>query len=87
MVVLTLEGCQFIGIRAYENSELTVMSRAAAVLCGMDRAVLSEPLKLKGPASTPIRATEICTMEEYYRGTPEQHVELADAAGHGGGGG
>jgi hypothetical protein len=64
-VVLTSEGCQFIGVRAYENSELTIMSRAAAVLCGTDRAVLSEPLKL--------------------RGTPEQHVELADAAGHGGG--
>jgi hypothetical protein len=60
VVVLTPEGCQFIGVRAYDGSELTVVSRAAAVLYGTHRVVLPRPLMLKGPAGTLVRVTEDC---------------------------
>jgi hypothetical protein len=62
VVVLTPEGGQLIGVRAYGGSELTVVSQVAAVQYGIDRAKLQTPLKLEGPSGTPTRATEICTV-------------------------
>jgi hypothetical protein len=48
VVVMTPEGGQLIDVRACEDSELTIVSRAAAVRCGIDRAALPTPLMLEG---------------------------------------
>ncbi len=61
-MVLTPEGGQLIGVRACEDSELTIVSQATAIRCGVDRTTLQTPLMLKGPTGTPTRATETCTM-------------------------
>jgi hypothetical protein len=76
VVVLTLEGGQLVGVRAYENSELTAVSRAAAVRCGTDRAVLPEPVTVEGPAGTPVHVTEICTMIFPLEGSHGRRLEV-----------
>jgi hypothetical protein len=76
MVVLTPEGGQIIGVRTYENLELTIVSQATAVRCGVDRATLQMPLMLKGPTGTPTRATEICTLVFPLEGSQARKLEV-----------
>jgi hypothetical protein len=58
VVVLTPEGGQFIGVRAYENAEHTVVGRLAAVT----EMVLPKSITVEGPAGTPVHVEETCTM-------------------------
>jgi hypothetical protein len=76
MVVLTPEGGQLIGVRGYEDSELTIVSRAAAARCGTDRAALPKPLMLKGPAGTLTCAMEICTVVFPLEGSHGRKLEI-----------
>jgi hypothetical protein len=76
VVVLTLEGGQLISVRAYDGSELTVVSQAAAERYGVDRATLQTPLMLEGPSGTPTLATQVCTMVFPLEGPQGRKLEI-----------
>jgi hypothetical protein len=76
VVVLRPEGSQVIGLRAYEDSEVTIISRAAAARCGTDRVELLTPLMLEGPAGTQTCATEICTIVFPLEGSQGRKLEI-----------
>jgi hypothetical protein len=73
---LTPEGGQLIGVRAYENSELTIVSQATALRCGVDRTMLQTPLMLEGPTGAPTRGTEICTIVFPLEGSQGRTLEV-----------
>ena len=52
----------FIGVRAYENTEHTIVSRVAAVLYAPNRMVLPDSIMVEGPAGTPVHVMKTCTM-------------------------
>jgi hypothetical protein len=63
-------------VRTSEDSELTIVSQATDVRCGVDRVTLQTPLMLKGPTCTPTRATEICTIVFPLEGSQGRKLEV-----------
>ncbi len=76
VMVITPEGGQCIGVRAFEGAEHTILSREDTRRNGAEREVLARLFEVKGPPGIRVRKEETCIMVFPLGGPHGRRVEI-----------